>query len=65
MHSPLISVLRDILGNESVGWDVEGVISAEYSVSAMLRVVATTTIRDTGKFLTWEGRVNENPVPCT
>jgi hypothetical protein len=50
-------VCRDILGDESVGWDVEGVISAEYSVSAMLRILATTTIRDTGKFLTWEGRV--------
>ena len=48
---------RDILGDASVGWDIDGVISAEYSVSAMLRVIATTTPRDTGRFLTWEGRV--------
>ena len=42
----------------SVGWQVEGIISVEYSVSSMLKVIATTTSGDTGKFLTWEGRVS-------
>lgn len=42
----------------SVPWEVEGIISVEHSVSSMLKVVATTTPKDTGKFLTWEGRVS-------
>ena len=56
---------RDILGDESVGWEVEGIISAEYSVNAMLRVIATTSSKDTGKFLTWEGRVESKQLPHT
>ena len=46
------------MGDMSVEWEVEGVISTKQSVSAMLKVVATTMTRDTGKFLTWEGKVS-------
>ena len=42
----------------SVGWEIEGIMSVEFSVSSMLKVIAMTTPRDTGKFLTWEGRVS-------
>ncbi|KAG6991337.1 hypothetical protein G7Y79_00053g088200 [Physcia stellaris] len=49
-------VTTDMAADASVSWEVEGTISAEYSVSSMLKVIATTTPRDSGKFLTWEGR---------
>ena len=45
--------------NISVGWDVEGVMSAQESVQSMLRVISTLSIKDTGKFLTWEGKVRK------
>ena len=47
--------------NISVGWDVEGVLSVEESVQSMLRVIDTLSIKDTGKFLTWEGKVRIKP----
>ena len=45
------------MANVSVGWEVEGIISTEKSVSSMLRVISTKSFRDTGKFFTWEGKV--------
>ena len=42
----------------SLGWEVEGIMTAEESVSAMLKVISTKTIEDTGTFWTWEGKVN-------
>ena len=49
---------RDMATEASVNWEIEGILSVEFSVSSMLKVIATTTPRDTGKFLTWEGRVS-------
>ena len=46
----------------SVSWEIEGMLSVEFSVSSMLKVIATTTPKDTGKFLTWEGRVSPHTV---
>lgn len=47
-----------MLNDASVQWEIEGVMSAEESVTAMLKVIAATTLRDTGKFLRWEGTVS-------
>lgn len=41
----------------SVGWEVEGVMSPEESVKSMLEVIDASSIKDTGKFLTWQGKV--------
>ena len=43
--------------NVDVGWEVDGIISAEQSVAGMLRVVESKNIQDTGTFWTWEGVV--------
>ena len=42
----------------SPGWEMDGVISTEKSVSAMLNVIGTRTKNDSGTFWTWEGKVN-------
>lgn len=52
-----LSLLRD-MANVSVGWEVEGIMSAEESVSGMLKVVETKNLQDTGTFWTWEGKVS-------
>jgi hypothetical protein len=41
------------------GSEVEGIISTEQSVSAMLQVISTKTLKDSGTFWTWEGKVNQ------
>ncbi len=51
------------MANVSVGWEVEGIISIEESVSSMLKVIGTKTLRDTGKFFTWEGKVGRTRDP--
>lgn len=43
----------------SLGSEVDGIISTEQSVSAMLQVISTKTLKDTGTFWTWEGKVNQ------
>ena len=50
------------MANVSVGWEVEGIISTEESVASMLKVISTKTFRDTGRFFTWEGKVNPRPL---
>ena len=47
------------MANISVGWEVDGIITVEHSVASMLKVIATTTPKDTGRFLTWDGRVSD------
>ena len=46
------------MGNIEVGWDVDGIISAEESVRNMLRVIESKNVMDSGKFFTWDGRVS-------
>jgi len=43
--------------NIDVLWDVEGIISPEQSVSAMLRVLESKGIQHSGTFWTWENKV--------
>ena len=45
------------MANVSLGWEVEGIINVDESVAGMVRVVEQKTIRDTGTFWTWEGKV--------
>lgn len=45
------------MANVSLDWEVEGIISAEESVTAMLKVITTKTLEHSGTFWTWEGRV--------
>jgi hypothetical protein len=42
----------------STEWDVEGIITPQESVEAMLRVIPTKTIEQSGTFWTWEGNVS-------
>ncbi|KAL8681235.1 MAG: hypothetical protein Q9186_002613 [Xanthomendoza sp. 1 TL-2023] len=44
------------LANVTLDWEVEGILSVEESVSAMILVIETKTIQDSGKFYTWEGK---------
>lgn len=46
------------LANITLDWEIEGIMSVEESVSAMIAVIETKTIHDTGKFFTWEGKVS-------
>ena len=50
--------------NISVDWEVDGIISAEQSVAAMLPVVESKTIKDSGTFWTWEGLVSHKKSTC-
>lgn len=50
------------MANVSVGWEVEGIISAQESVAGMLRVVEKKTLQDTGTFWTWEGNVSPQQI---
>ena len=43
----------------SVEWDVEGIISVEESVSAMLQVIPSKTIEQSGTFWTWQDDVRQ------
>lgn len=56
-HGPELTIFSD-MGNIEVGWDVDGIISAEESVKNMLRVIESKDVMDSGKFFTWEGRVS-------
>lgn len=46
------------MANVSLGWEVEGIISPEESVSKMLKVIPTKNIEQSGTFWTWEGNVS-------
>ena len=46
------------MANISLGWEVEGIINVEESVTGMLRVIEQKNIRDTGTFWTWQGNVS-------
>jgi len=54
--SSMLTASRD-MANVSVGWEVEGIITAKESVAGMLSVIKSKTVRDTGTFWTWEGKV--------
>jgi len=50
------------MANVSVGWEIEGIISAQESVAGMLHVVEKKTLQDTGTFWTWEGNVGSHKI---
>lgn len=52
----LTVILRD-MANVSLGWEVEGIISPEESVSKMLKVIPIKNVEQSGTFWTWEGKV--------
>ena len=45
------------MANIDLGWDVEGQMTAEESVSAMLKVIPSKGYRESGTFWTWENKV--------
>lgn len=51
-----IPLPRD-MANIPLDWEVEGILTPEESVSAMLRVIPTKTVEQSGTFWTWEGKV--------
>ena len=51
-----VSGVPKAIGDVITG-EVEGVISAEESVSAMIDVIQTKGIQHTGTFWTWENKV--------
>jgi len=46
------------MANISLDWEVDGILTPEESVSAMIKVISTKSIKDTGTFWTWEGKVH-------
>lgn len=57
-QNALVTIGSDVAG-VSLGSEVDGIISTEQSVSAMLQVISTKTLKDSGTFWTWEGKVNQ------
>ena len=49
------------MGNIDVAWDVEGIITPEESVRAMIQVITSKKIQHSGTFWTWENKV---PIRC-
>lgn len=45
------------MANIDLDWEVEGLLTPQESVSAMLKVLDARTVADTGTFWTWEGKV--------
>jgi len=43
--------------NISTGWEVEGIISPQESVTAMIKVIESKGIQHSGTFWTWENKV--------
>jgi hypothetical protein len=48
------------MSNINVPWEVEGVISPEVSVGAMIDVIQSKGIQHSGTFWTWEDEVRES-----
>lgn len=52
------------MANIDVAWEVEGIISAEESVSAMIQVIQSKGIKHSGTFWTWENKVGRKTSLC-
>ncbi|CAF9932907.1 MAG: hypothetical protein GOMPHAMPRED_006697 [Gomphillus americanus] len=46
------------MANIDITWDIEGVLKPEESVKAMISVISSKGLADTGTFWTWEGKVH-------
>ena len=49
--------MRSDMANVSVGWEIEGVMSAQDSVKGMMNFIQSESALETGSFWTWEGKV--------
>lgn len=45
------------MANIDLAWNVEGIISPEESVTAMIKVIESKGIQHSGTFWTWENKV--------
>lgn len=45
------------MANIDVAWEVEGVITPEESVTALIKVIESKGIQHSGTFWTWENKV--------
>lgn len=50
------------MAGASLGSEVDGIITTEQSVFAMLQVIGSKTLKDSGTFWTWEGKVNQDKI---
>lgn len=46
------------MGNIETDWDVEGIITPEESVTAMINVIESKGVQHSGTFWTWENKVS-------
>ena len=46
------------MANISVDWEVDGILTPNESVSAMIKVITNKSRKDSGTFWTWEGKVD-------
>lgn len=47
------------MASMEVELDIEGILTPQESVEAMLRVIPTKTMEESGTFWTWEGQVRQ------
>jgi hypothetical protein len=52
----LINYARD-MANIDLGWEVDGIMTPQESVSAMIKVIESKGIQHSGTFWTWENTV--------
>lgn len=55
-----LTASRD-MANIDIPWEVDGMMTAEQSVSAMFPVIQSKKIQHSGTFWTWENKVRNNP----
>lgn len=48
------------MANIEVEWEVEGILTPQESVEKMLTVIQGKTVKDSGTFWTWEGKVSRH-----
>lgn len=50
------------MANIDLGWEVQGSIQADESVTGMLKVIEQKN--ESGSFWCWDGRVSYSPIIC-
>jgi hypothetical protein len=63
MGHMLMNHARD-MANIDLGWEVDGIMTPQESVSAMIKVIESKGIQHSGTFWTWENKVcDSNDLP--
>ena len=63
MRHMLMHHARD-MANIDLGWEVDGIMTPQESVSAMIKVIESKGIQHSGTFWTWENKVcDSNGLP--